>query len=58
MKKCEKCNTLNDDQAQFCCNCVAKLPGMLALVCPTCGKVSPIGTKECLVCHTPLKQVQ
>ena len=58
MKKCEKCNILNDDQAHFCWNCGAKLPGMLALVCPTCGKVSPIGTKECPVCHTPLKQVQ
>lgn len=57
MKVCDKCKTINGDDDRFCRNCGAKLPGIFALVCPNCGKVSPLGTKECPVCHTPLKQV-
>ncbi|WP_283621517.1 zinc ribbon domain-containing protein [Limosilactobacillus avium] len=56
MKKCPKCNTINSDDAHFCRYCGAKLPGMFALVCPKCGKVSPLGTRICPVCHTSLKQ--
>ncbi|MCH3922234.1 zinc ribbon domain-containing protein [Limosilactobacillus sp.] len=54
MKICPKCNTKNDDGNIFCQNCGAKLPGTLALVCPQCGKVCALGTKECPVCHTKL----
>lgn len=54
MKICPKCNTKNDDGNIFCQNCGAKLPGTLALICPQCGKVCALGTKECPVCHTKL----
>lgn len=55
MRICPKCNTKNQDDAVYCINCGAKLPGtMLALVCPNCGKVCPLGTKECPNCHHAL----
>lgn len=59
MKVCLKCNTINDDDATTCENCGAPLPiAMLAIVCPNCGKVCPLRTKECPVCHHPLTDIQ
>ncbi|EEI64630.1 hypothetical protein HMPREF0534_2039 [Limosilactobacillus reuteri CF48-3A] len=29
---------------------------MLALVCPNCGKINALGSRECSVCHTKLSQ--
>ena len=57
MKKCPYCNTLNPDDAEVCENCGKSLKGqMLALVCPNCGKVNALGSRECSVCHTKLSQ--
>ncbi|MQB71734.1 hypothetical protein DN448_08105 [Lactobacillus reuteri] len=57
MKKCPYCNTLNPDDAEVCENCGKPLKGqMLALVCPNCGKVNALGSRECSVCHTKLSQ--
>ena len=56
MKICPKCNTENADANIFCQNCGAKLPGTLALICPQCGKICALGTKECPVCHTKLNE--
>ncbi|MCC4328709.1 zinc ribbon domain-containing protein [Limosilactobacillus reuteri] len=57
MKKCPYCNTLNPDDAEVCENCGKPLKGqMLALVCPNCGKVNALGSRECSVCHTKLNQ--
>lgn len=57
MKKCPYCNTLNPDNAEVCENCGKPLKGqMLALVCPNCGKVNALGSRECSVCHTKLSQ--
>lgn len=57
MKKCPYCNTLNPDDAEVCENCGKQLKGqMLALVCPNCGKVNALGSRECSVCHTKLSQ--
>lgn len=57
MKKCPYCNTLNPDDAEVCENCGKSLKGqMLALVCPNCGKVNVLGSRECSVCHTKLSQ--
>ncbi len=55
MKKCPYCNTLNPDDAEVCENCGKPLKGqMLALVCPNCGKVNALGSRECSICHTKL----
>ncbi|MBC8743490.1 zinc-ribbon domain-containing protein [Lactobacillus sp. Marseille-P7033] len=55
MKRCPRCNTVNEDTATTCVNCGTVLtPQILALVCPKCGKVSPLGTKTCPVCHEKL----
>ncbi|MBB1079506.1 zinc ribbon domain-containing protein [Limosilactobacillus sp. STM2_1] len=55
MRICPHCNTVNEDDATTCVNCGAVLTKpILALICPKCGKVSPIGTKECPVCHEKL----
>ena len=57
MKKCPYCNTLNPDDAEVCENCGKPLKGqILALVCPNCGKVNALGSRECSVCHTKLSQ--
>ena len=57
MRKCPYCNTLNPDDAEVCENCGKSLKGqMLALVCPNCGKVNALGSRECSVCHTKLSQ--
>lgn len=57
MKKCPYCNTLNPDDAEVCENCGKSLKGqILALVCPNCGKVNVLGSRECSVCHTKLSQ--
>ena len=57
MKKCPYCNTLNPDDAEVCENCGKSLKGqMLALVCPNCGKVNALGSRECSVWHTKLSQ--
>ncbi|MCC4440836.1 zinc-ribbon domain-containing protein [Limosilactobacillus reuteri] len=57
MKKCPYCNTLNPDDAEVCENCGKSLKGqMLALVCPNCGKINALGSRECSVCHTKLSQ--
>lgn len=57
MKKCPYCNTLNPDDAEVCENCGKSLKGqILALVCPNCGKVNALGSRECSVCHTKLSQ--
>ena len=59
MKVCLKCNTINDNDATICENCGAPLPmAMLAIVCPNCGKVCPLKTKECPACHHPLTDIQ
>lgn len=59
MKVCLKCNTINDNDATICENCGAPLPmAMLAIVCPNCGKVCPLKTKECPACHHPLADIQ
>lgn len=57
MRICPHCNTLNKDEATTCVNCGAVLTKpILALICPKCGKVSPIGAKECPVCHEKLAE--
>lgn len=57
MKRCPRCNTVNEDDATTCVNCGTVLtPQILALVCPRCGKVSPLGTKECPVCQEKLAE--
>ncbi|MCC4340511.1 zinc-ribbon domain-containing protein [Limosilactobacillus reuteri] len=51
MKKCPYCNTLNPDDAEVCENCGKPLKGqMLALVCPNCGKVNALGSREWALC--------
>lgn len=59
MKVCIKCNTINDDNEEYCTNCGAKLPmPMLAIVCPNCGKVNALGTTECPICHHKLTGIR
>ncbi len=49
---CWKCDTLNDDDANYCKRCGIKLEG---IICPSCNARNKNDATVCITCSTPLQ---
>ena len=54
MKRCPKCNGINDDKAKYCHFCGNKLYQNLTIKCPKCGRLCSLDRKHCPNCGTKL----